>query len=163
MAVYGGRASCLERGGQELQELSHLSEFHALCPGLWLYTDDGLLVWREEGRNFRNCLTLVRFMLCVQMFMPVAVYGGRASCLSCLEGGGLELQELSQLREFHALCPGLWQYTEDGLLVWGEEDGNLRMCMASLGRRDGGLLTLAMCEPRQEDQRSVTLTECTGI
>jgi hypothetical protein len=37
-----------------------------LCPGLWLYTDDGLLVWREEGRNFRNCLTLVSYMLCVQ-------------------------------------------------------------------------------------------------
>jgi hypothetical protein len=34
-----------------------------LCPGLWLYTDDGLLVWREEGRNFRNCLTLVSSML----------------------------------------------------------------------------------------------------
>jgi hypothetical protein len=69
MAVYGGWASCLERGGQELQELSHLSEFHALCPGLWLYTDDGLLVflvWREEGRNFWNCLTLVSYMLCVQ-------------------------------------------------------------------------------------------------
>jgi hypothetical protein len=43
-----------------------LSELHAFCQGLWQFTEDGLLVWREEGRNFRNCLTLMSFMLCVQ-------------------------------------------------------------------------------------------------